>query len=110
MSCNGHVTNMTLGACCLCERRENAIYVVMLKRPAPVAGTGWGCLQCDLPCDGAIAVLCDSCAPHVEADETVLRFVCEGFPSSGKRIALDELPPGAFDHDRAKHPELFDVA
>jgi hypothetical protein len=51
-----------LGPCCGCEVTTlGACNIVMLDKKAPVAGAGWGCLVCELPHDGAVAVLCDAC-------------------------------------------------
>jgi len=71
----------------------------MLNRRAPMPGKGWGCVVCDLPQDGAVAVLCESCADQPP------RFVCVGYPKDGARFPFDELPPGEFDHDLSKHRE-----
>ena len=49
------------GQCCACHGTKNVRTVVMLHRRGPVPGTGWGCVVCDLPLDGAISVVCDSC-------------------------------------------------
>ncbi len=65
---------------------------------APVPGTGWGCLVCGLPNDGAIAVVCDNC---LEAEAEILE-VCHGHPHEGRRMALSVINE-PFEHDPAKH-------
>ena len=65
---------------------------------APVPGTGWGCLVCGLPNDGAIAVVCDNC---LEAETEILE-VCHGHPHEGRRMALSVINE-PFEHDPAKH-------
>jgi hypothetical protein len=90
-----------LGPCCVCETREGVINVLMLDQRGPMPGQGWGCAVCGLPCDGAIAVLCDPCFYGGAA----LRFACAGYASTGKRVPIDALPPGEFKHDAAKHAE-----
>ena len=94
--------NLDLGPCCHCEKTGPAVRnIMMLHRRAPVPGTGWGCFQCGLSQDGAVAVLCDEC---LEASKPK-RFVCVGQPGDGKRMPVEELSTEPFDHDMSKHPE-----
>lgn len=86
-----------LGPCCNCGTRRGVVNIMMLDRRAPVAGCGWGCVVCGLPSDGAVAVLCDDCV-----DQEV-RFVCEGYPSSGKRVPFNNLSPDKFAHADIPH-------
>jgi len=86
-----------LGPCCGCGTTEGVRNMCMVSRRAPVPGTGWGCVVCDLPGDGAIAVFCDACV------EKPVTHVCVGYPKDGKRRPIEELAPGVFDHDAAKH-------
>ena len=92
-----------LGPCCICEKPNGACVIIMLPRRGLVPGHGWGCFECDLPCDGAVAVICNECEPIFQADESALRFACRGFPASDGRVPVEELPPGDFDHDMSKH-------
>jgi hypothetical protein len=92
-----------LGPCCICETTEGVHAIIMLNQRAPVPGHGWGCVQCDLPWDGAVAVLCDPCCEGYQAGTTALRFACRGYPATDGRIPIDKLPPPDFDHDHAKH-------
>lgn len=85
------------GPCCTCGTTEGVTNIVMLSQRGPTPGKGWGCVVCDLPADGALAVLCDDCL------EKPIRSVCDGYPKEGKRTPVEELPPGEFDHDAAKH-------
>ena len=89
------------GPCCHCGRTDGVRNIVMLSRRGPTPGRGWGCVVCGLPCDGAIAVMCDDCI-DVEP-----MFVCSGYPVTGGRVPIDELSPERFDHDPAKHPESY---
>jgi hypothetical protein len=91
-----------LGICCDCQAAP-AVAIAMLARRAPVAGTGWGCVVCDLPSDGAVAVFCKACGDARETDDKPLRFVCIGYPNENRRLPYDELAPGDFNHDAAKH-------
>src|SRR5262249_19623136 len=93
-----------LGLCCNCQAQP-ALAVAWLRRRAPVAGPGWGCVVCDLPLDGAVAVLCDACADALEMCEQPPRFVCVGAPSENRRLPYTDLPAGAFDHDASKHTD-----
>jgi hypothetical protein len=93
-----------LGPCCCCGkagRPGNRVRnLVMLGRRAPVPGTGWGCLQCGLPPDGAVYVACDACI-RAEAEPVA---ACAGFPKEAARVPIGSLPPGTFEHDMSKHP------
>jgi hypothetical protein len=81
-----------MGPCRECGT-AHATNVIMLPLRAPKPGTGWGCLPCGLPADGAVSVLCDDCA------DRPLRFVCDGYPKEGKRVSIETLGDEAFDHD-----------
>lgn len=87
-----------LGPCCNCERMDGVYNIVMINRRGPTDGRGWGCMVCGLPCDGAIAVLCDDCA-----DVYPPRFACVGYPALDGRVPFHDLPPGDFKHDTSKH-------
>lgn len=82
-----------LGPCCTClEHRIDVRNILMLPLRAPVPGTGWGCVVCHLPADGAVAVLCDACVGEAP------RYACDGYPKDGGRIPVGLLS-GPFDHD-----------
>lgn len=66
---------------------------------------GWGCFQCGLPLEGAIAVLCDGCLEKQGDNSTPIRFACIGYPAQNQRIPIAELTE-AFEHDMNKHPEV----
>jgi hypothetical protein len=90
-----------LGPCCCCGLEGDDVRnIVMLARRAPVPGTGWGCVACGLPPDGASYVACDRCLE----DEREPREVIAGFAISKGRTPIDSLPAGAFDHDMTRHP------
>jgi hypothetical protein len=76
----------------------------MLHRKAPIAGRGWGCFECGLAMDGAVAVVCDSCFGDGADILTRLRFACAGYPAMDGRVAIVTLS-GTHDHDYTKHPE-----
>lgn len=87
------------GACCACgEQAPMTRNILMLNKRAPVPGSGWGCVGCNLDSDGALAVVCDRC---LEA-EAPLRFACQGFPAEKQRIAI-ALLQGSFEHNMEPH-------
>src|SRR5260370_14632278 len=91
-----------LGPCCVCETRVGVTNIMMLDRRAPVPGTGWGCVVCGLPADGAVAVLCDGCLELVEAGAMPI-FVCSGYAKDGVRVPVTELSGVPFVHNEAAH-------
>jgi hypothetical protein len=92
-----------VGPCCGCGVIEGARNLVMYDFVAPGGFTGWGCVVCDLPPHGAIAVLCDRCAENgVEP-----KFICGGkYAAEGVRVSLDGYERKPFHHNTDKHPEL----
>lgn len=93
-----------LGACCICETTDGVVNILMLHHRGLVPDHGWGCVQCNLPCDGAVAVLCDACLERTqESASLALRFFCRGYPATDGRAPIAELPPEPFDHDASKH-------
>src|SRR3974390_2841968 len=96
-----------LGSCCGCDDPGALVRnIVMLSRRCAIPGHGWGCVECGLPCDGAVAVLCDSCFEEFQRDPDTLRVACQGYPATEGRILIAQLPEGHFDHDKSKHPEM----
>ena len=89
-----------LGACCACGKTDASVRnIVALDRLAPQPGTGWGCVICNLPANGAIVVLCDACRQHANPP----LYACDGYAADKKRIPLNELPAGEFRHDYSLH-------
>jgi len=97
-------TATLLGACCLCEGTKGVRNLLSLRQKATMPGRGWGCLQCELPGDGAIAVVCDACLKRVQAGEP-LKFACLDYVTTGKRIPIGDIT-GEHDHDYSRHPEI----
>lgn len=100
MSRNG---NIDLGRCCCCEREGAGVRnILMLGFRSPEPGEGcWGCLQCGLPMEGAVAVVCDDCLAAGLKPE----LACLGPPAANRRIPVDALTE-RFEHDVSRHPEL----
>jgi hypothetical protein len=108
------------GACCCCglTRREgaNVRNVTQLHLKAPIAGTGWGCVVCKLPPDGAIAVFCDTCIKGFGYQGTSqvvqpehhgvcrIRMVCFGYVTERTRMPISKLAVVSFDHSPECHP------
>lgn len=76
------------GACCACDTTGPTVRnFIGLEKEAPVPGQGWGCVICELPCNGALAVICDSC---LEAERLPTQAIY-GYPSLKRRISLGAL-------------------
>lgn len=87
------------GPCCACLCSDKpALGVVMLPLRAGIPGTGWGCVSCNLPQDGAVAVMCESCI----AGKSALQMVCEGFVTEKGRRPISDLSSEPFDHTKPK--------
>lgn len=93
---------MDLGPCCVCEKEGHDVRnIIMLPFEGPIPGRGWGCFQCNLPANGASAVVCDDCLDRTDE----IKFVNNGYPKDG-RIPIDQLERKPFDHDMKYHPEI----
>jgi hypothetical protein len=89
--------------CCACGKKKPARNIWMLDVKGPAPGKGWGCVQCGLPSDGAIAAFCDECAAM---DPPPLpQFVFDGYVMEGKLMRFQELPGIPHVHDMAFHED-----
>ena len=64
-----------VGTCCACQEAipdDMPRSVIYFNFKSPTPGRGWGCLFCNLPSEGAVAVICQKC---LEAGETVTHVV-----------------------------------
>lgn len=95
--------DVTLGTCCCCGGTEHVRNLIMLHQTAPEPGTGWGCLVCDVPPEGALAAVCDAC---LEAEASIMEVIA-GRVSEKRRIGIKAYAHQPFDHDHTKHPEVF---
>lgn len=78
------------GPCCACRRHDVPVpNMVMLPWRAPIPGTGWGCVTCQLPPDGAVAVLCDACLES----HAPIRDCCLGYAMTWERSPCDPSFP-----------------
>jgi len=94
----------SLGRCCHCEREGPTVRnIVMLPLRSPEPGSGrWGCLECGLPIEGALAVVCDECLERGLKP----KLACLGPPAANRRIPIEQLTE-RFEHDMSKHPEVL---
>jgi len=94
-----------IGPCCACGQAGPSVRnFVFLERKTPYAGTGWGCLVCDLPADGAVAVICDRCAAANTPPVTAIA----GPIQSGRRIPVAELIAMPYHrHDHHQHQAAY---
>lgn len=98
---------LSIAKCCACgESNETVRNIVMLDNKTAEAGTGWGCVQCGLASDGAVAVLCDLCAQADPVGDSIREAVV-GYMRDGRRepIAAVRARP-RHEHDMTKHPEV----
>lgn len=90
---------LDLGACCACgEAGPTVRNIVMLPKKSLVPGTGWGCVICHLPCDGASVVVCDAC---LETQRPFQEYI---YDDAGKKLRrpIEELTE-PFTHDDGLH-------
>lgn len=87
--------------CCCCGGAEAVRNIILLNKLAPVSGQGWGCILCGLPCNGAVAVICNQCLESISE----IKYVCAGSATDPRRVPVSELPAGEFNHNPACHPQ-----
>ncbi len=91
--------DLDFGPCCCCGKEGPDVRnIYQLAYCAPVPGTGWGCIICEIPPDGAVAVVCDKC----HETRAPLLFVVSGFIPEKGRVPLAQLTE-KFNHDLLKH-------
>jgi hypothetical protein len=94
--------DVDLGPCCACRGAsgKSTRNLIMLEQLSPLTGHGWGCVYpgCELPPNGALAVICDECLkldrPLVDA--------CRGYPAEEGRVPIDALE-GEWRHAEVPH-------
>lgn len=102
-----------LGPCCACGRIGHSPVrnILLLDVQGLEPGRGWGCSVCNLPADGAIAIVCDDCRDQVRLhldDESAnpcdkLATFCTG-PDCRGRAPLRELAGRpAWVHNPLRH-------
>ena len=93
----------SLGTCCICGGRERVTTLLTLSVKGKVSGHGWGCVVCNLPSDGAVAVLCEICRPLYQSGEKKLLIACMGYPATEGRIPISELTTPHMHDARVNH-------
>ena len=94
-----------LGPCCICGDWDT-VGIVTMPITAPVPGTGWGCLVCDQPANGAYAVLCEKHSDQLDAGEigyNDIQQVVYGWATRGQRIPISDYSHEEFGHDLRYH-------
>ena len=102
------------GPCCVCNGKGPTVRnFLLIEIKTPVPGTGWGCMICNLPADGAIAIVCDSC---LEAQRTPIS-IAYGYPIEKKRCFIDaliedfkhkDIPHGDENESSFSMPDYYD--
>jgi hypothetical protein len=85
------------------------VNIIMLRHKSPIPGRGWGCFVCDVPADGATAVVCRECFGDRDDPGAViprLRWACRGYPGSDGRVPISELT-GVHEHDEDVHASEY---
>lgn len=93
-----------ISKCCGCNQIKVTNDVLMLDFKGPSPGKGWGCMVCNLPNDGAIAVLCEDCFKAVESHTMEIQTIVTGYIQDNQRQPLppeDQRQP--WQHDMEKH-------
>lgn len=92
---------LDLGACCGCGCNQ-AQNILTLGKKALIPGTGWGCVVCGLPFDGAIAVVCDDCLVQIQEGKEVLKQAVFGNTLDKQRCDINVLTKD-FKHKNIPH-------
>jgi hypothetical protein len=106
-------TQHDFGTCCICVTEgceANPVRtMIQMQWTCPVPGTGWGCVQCGVPADGALVVLCDHCAEKIQngalSIKSDLHHVVSGELAGKGRMDVETWRRNreAFSHDFRKH-------
>ena len=80
---------LNLGTCCVCRRTIDVVNIVNLPYKTFIPGTGWGNVEYNLPADGAVAVVCNSCIEGFDLEDLV--DVVYDYPSQKQRKSFSEL-------------------
>ena len=95
-------TEMGLATCCSCGKTGIDVNnILILNFEGPVPGHGWGCVECGLEPNGAVAIQCNECFDK----KAKLLNVFNGFPDEGL-FPIDQLEKKPHHHILAKHPEF----
>jgi hypothetical protein len=93
----------SLGACCMCEQNDGTVRNILNLPYRNPKAVGWGCFVCNLPAEGATAIVCDSCLEILQNDEdTKIKWACAGYPKEPERIPYNSLTE-LFEHKDIPH-------
>lgn len=88
------------GPCHCCGKNNHTVRnILMLAFKSPTPGTGWGCVVCGLPADGASSILCDECIEN----EKQPKLIFKGYAADIETVPIDEIKKIPFDHDWSLH-------
>lgn len=95
------------GTCCVCESEMDECVLIQLDYKVE-SESGWGCLVCDLPMEGAMAVVCADCFDEYDDDlEDKIKFLMNGI-----RGRIPVPPPESrikHEHNLMYHPKDQDA-
>ena len=97
------------GTCCICEQEiEDPVLLSLSFKIHVESETKWGCYQCGLPNEGAVAVICDDCFDEDDVDfEDKIKYLMNG---GRGRIPVppveDRIP---HECDLSLHPEVGEI-
>lgn len=97
----------TYGTCCVCGKpdAEHNLFQMDYKNPVK-SESGWGCVVCDLPAEGAVAVVCDACL-NEHGSESIFDRINTFMDGPNRRILVPEAKRQIpHKHDLSKHNEL----
>lgn len=108
MNKEDNVEALTPRRCCACgELKSPCRTIGQLNLKAPKGSSGWGCMVCHLPMEGAMVVVCDECNERFDReDETLeIRWAIAGDFDSDDRVLISELTE-PHEHNPRFHPEM----
>lgn len=93
------------GPCCICESETDVRNLIQLDYKVK-SESGWGCVQCGLFPEGAVAIICDTCLEkYSDKIEESIRFLMDG---RERRIpVISEIDRIPHEHDMRYHQQEF---
>lgn len=93
------------GTCCVCEMGDMEDCGLVQLGYKMESESGWGCLQCGLPMEGAIAVVCSDCYDkYGEKIEDQIKYLIDGKKGRIPVPPVENRVP--HEHDLSLHPEV----
>ena len=89
------------GSCCICESKTDVRNIIQLDYKVALE-SGWGCVQCGLPAEGAVAIVCDGCIERYSDNiEGKIIYLMDG---GQRRIAVPPVEGCIIhEHDLSRH-------